>query len=61
MVDQVCSHLLILRKGDVIACDSTQAIRNSAVHSSLEQTFMDLVQETATDRLSTDIIQAMQA
>jgi ABC-2 type transport system ATP-binding protein len=61
VVDQVCSHLLILRKGDVIACDTTEAIRNSAAQSSLEQTFMNLVQETDTGRLSNDIIQAIQA
>src|SRR6202161_3527401 len=29
VVEQVCSHLLILRKGSVIACDSTAAIQNN--------------------------------
>jgi ABC-2 type transport system ATP-binding protein len=59
VVDQVCSHLLILRKGDVIAHGTVEAIRNSAAHSSLERTFMDLVQEVDTDRVSNEIIQAM--
>lgn len=61
VVDQVCSHLLILRKGDVVAHDTVQAIRSSAAHSSLERTFMNLVEEVDTDRVSSDIIQAMQA
>jgi len=61
VVEQVCSHLLILRKGDVIAYDKTEAIQNDIEHSSLEHTFMHLVEEVDTDKVSREIITAMEA
>jgi ABC-2 type transport system ATP-binding protein len=60
VVEQVCSHLLILRKGDVIAHDTTGAIHNRIEHSSLEHTFMHLVEEVDTDKVTRDIISAME-
>ena len=59
VVEQVCSHLLILRKGDVIASDRTEAIQNHIEHRSLERTFMHLVEEVDTVQVSRDIISAM--
>src|SRR6266576_3176144 len=61
VVEQVCSHLLILRKGDVIAYDKTEAIQNDIEHSSLEHTFMHLVEEVDADKVSQEIISAMEA
>jgi ABC-2 type transport system ATP-binding protein len=60
VVEQVCSHLLILRKGNVIACDTTEAILSNIEHSSLENTFMHLVEEVDADKVTRDIISAME-
>jgi len=60
VVEQVCSHLLILRKGDVIAHDTTEAIHNKIEHSSLERTFMHLVEEVDTEKVTREIISTME-
>jgi ABC-2 type transport system ATP-binding protein len=59
VVEQVCSHLLILRKGNVIAYDTTINIRSNMEHSSLERTFMHLVEEVDTEKITRDIISVM--
>jgi ABC-2 type transport system ATP-binding protein len=61
VVEQVCSHLLILRKGIVLACDTTEAIQSGIEHSSLEQRFMNLVEEVDVDKVANDIVDAMAA
>jgi len=61
VVEQVCSHLLILRKGAVLACDTTEAIHSDIEQSSLETTFMHLVEEVDADKITRDIISAMEA
>lgn len=61
VVEQVCSHLLILRKGNVLAYDTTAAIRAGVEHSSLENTFMHLVEEVDADQITRDIISTMEA
>lgn len=57
VVEQVCSHLLILRKGQVIACGPTGEILND--RSSLETRFMHLVEAGDTEKAARDIISAM--
>jgi ABC-2 type transport system ATP-binding protein len=57
VVEQVCSHLLILRKGEVIAHDATHVIQSD--RSSLESRFMDLVEAGDTEKIARDIICAM--
>ena len=59
VVEQVCSHLLILRKGDVIAYEKTEIIRSQMQHSSLERTFMRLVEDMDTEKVARDVIDAM--
>ncbi len=59
VVEQVCSHLLILRKGSVLAYDTAEAIQSHIGHSSLERTFMHLVEEVDTDKITRDIVSAM--
>jgi len=59
VVEQVCSHLLILRRGEVIAHDTTSAIQNEIGHSSLESRFMHLVEAGDTEKTARDIISAM--
>ena len=61
VVEQVCSHLLILRKGIVLACDTTEAIQTDIEHSSLERTFMQLVEEVDVGKVASDIVDAMAA
>lgn len=61
VVEQVCSHLLILRRGDVIASGPTESIQQNANHSSLEQAFMHLTEEADTDQVSSEIICAMES
>jgi ABC-type Na+ transport system ATPase subunit NatA len=56
-VEQVCSHLLILRKGEVIAHDATHVIQSD--RTSLESRFMHLVEASDTEKIARDIICAM--
>src|SRR5438552_8646803 len=60
VVEQVCSHLLILRKGDVFAYDKAEAIQKNIEHSSLEGTLMHLVEEVDGDKVSKDIISVLE-
>jgi ABC-2 type transport system ATP-binding protein len=60
VVEQVCTHLLILRKGEVVACDETSAIRNNLENASLERTFMHLIEEVDTQKITRDIISTME-
>jgi ABC-2 type transport system ATP-binding protein len=60
VVEQVCSHLLILRKGDVLAYDTTEAIRHNLEHSSLEKVFVHMVEEVDTNQIARDVICAME-
>jgi len=61
VVEQVCTHLLILRKGDVIACDKTETIQKDSSHASLEHTFMHLVEGEDTDQVTSDILSTLEA
>jgi ABC-2 type transport system ATP-binding protein len=61
VVEQVCSHLLILRKSTVLACDTTEAIRRSVEHSSLEAAFMHMVDDVDAHQTARDIIGVMEA
>lgn len=60
VVEQVCSHLLILRKGSVLAYDKTEVIQSGIEHFSLEKTFMHLVDEIDVDKITRDIVIAME-
>jgi ABC-2 type transport system ATP-binding protein len=61
VVQQVCSHLLILRNGSVIAYDSTAAIHGNLEKGSLEHTFMHLVEAVDTVKIAHSIISVMAA
>jgi ABC-2 type transport system ATP-binding protein len=61
VVEQVCSHLLILRQGTVIACGSTGDIQQRIGHSSLERTFHHLVEDVDPDNVTRDIIDVIRA
>jgi ABC-2 type transport system ATP-binding protein len=61
VVEQVCSHLLILRQGAVIACGSTGDIQKRIGHSSLERTFHHLVDDVDPGQVTRDIIDVIRA
>lgn len=61
VVEQVCTHVMILRHGEVIAFDHTDAIRNAIISTSLENTFMQLVDEVDTQQVARDVIAVMEA
>ncbi|HTZ95218.1 MAG TPA: ABC transporter ATP-binding protein [Terriglobales bacterium] len=60
VVEKVCSHILILRKGNVIAQGPTEKVRETADRS-LEDTFLQLVDEVDTVRVARDIFDVMSA
>ena len=51
--------VVILRKGKVIACDSTAGIQSNIEHSTLERTFMHLVEDVDAEKITRDIINVM--
>jgi len=61
VVEQVCSHLLILRQGAVIAYGSTGDIQKRIGHSSLERSFHHLVEDVDPDRVTREIIDVIRA
>jgi ABC-2 type transport system ATP-binding protein len=61
VVEKVCSQLVVLRKGRVIAYDSPAQLRESTGKTSLESTFSHLVDEIDTEKLSRAILQVMSA
>ena len=60
VVEKVCSDVLILRKGAVIAQDSVTNIRK-IIGQSLENTFLHLVEDVDTMTVARDIIGVMRA
>jgi hypothetical protein len=49
-----------LRKGVVVAYDTTEAIHSDIQNSSLERTFMHLIEEVDTEKTAENIISAME-
>lgn len=60
VVEKVCSDVLILRKGTVIAHDSVANI-GKILGASLENTFLHLVDDVDTVRVAGDIVDVMRA
>src|SRR5450631_4273065 len=61
VVEQVCSHLLILRKGKVLECGAAEEIQQRIGQSSLERTFHHLVEEIDPEQITRGIIDVMGA
>jgi ABC-2 type transport system ATP-binding protein len=61
VVERVCSHLLILRRGTVIASGSTTEIQQRIGHSSLEHTFHHLVDDVDPGEVTRKIVDAIRA
>jgi ABC-2 type transport system ATP-binding protein len=56
VVEKVCSRLLILRKGQVIVSGTTQDVRQSIGESSLEQIFLNLVEDRDVAQIASSIV-----
>jgi len=56
VVEKVCSQLLILRKGQVIAYGSTEEVRQRVGQSSLERIFLELVEDTDVTQVANEIV-----
>ena len=56
VVERVCSQLLILRKGQVIAYGSTEEVRQRIGQSSLERIFLQLVEDTDVTQVANEIV-----
>jgi ABC-2 type transport system ATP-binding protein len=56
VVEKVCSHLIVLRKGQVIAHGATSEVRESIGKSSLEGVFLHLVEEKDVTKTAKEIV-----
>ncbi len=56
VVEKVCSHLIVLRKGHVLAHGPTSAVREKIGKSSLEDVFLDLVEDLDITQIVNDIL-----
>jgi ABC-2 type transport system ATP-binding protein len=60
-VDTLCSHLLVLKRGSVVASGSMEAMREGFAGLSLEAGFMQLTEQVDADRIANDIVAAVLA
>jgi ABC-2 type transport system ATP-binding protein len=61
VVEKVCSHVLMLRRGNVVAYDSVARVQETAGLSSLEDTFSHFAEERNAEDTVAGIIGAMRA
>jgi ABC-2 type transport system ATP-binding protein len=61
VVEKVCSHLIILRKGQVIARGATTEVREQIGKSSLESIFLQLVEERDVAQVADEIVEVVVA
>ena len=61
VVEKVCSHVMILRKGRVLAYGSTADLQQASGQSTLEHAFVHLVEDRDAVQTARDIIDVMAA
>ena len=59
VVEKLCSHLVILKKGGVVACGPTRAVLEELKQPTLEDTFAQLVPEIDAEAIAADIAQVL--
>lgn len=59
VVEKLCTHLLILRKGKLVAYDSVAAVRQMTGLETLERSFSHLVQEEDAAEIAHSIVEVM--
>jgi ABC-2 type transport system ATP-binding protein len=61
VVEKVCTHVMILRKGRIAANDTVEALRNLMHLPSLEDIFSELVLEQDTETTANSIVDVMKS
>ncbi len=61
VVEKICTHLVLLRKGEVVAYDATDEIRNKGLAPALEEAFLQLTEHVDADTLAANIVAAVRA
>src|SRR5271170_1561691 len=61
VVEKVCTSVIILRKGIMVANDSVEHLRDLMELPSLEDIFSELVLQEDTEKIAEDIVEVMQA
>jgi ABC-2 type transport system ATP-binding protein len=59
VVEKVCTHVMILHKGKVLAYAATDEVQKTFGRSSLEDTFVHLVEDRDAARTANDVIDVM--
>jgi ABC-2 type transport system ATP-binding protein len=61
VVEKVCTRVVILRRGQVVANDSVERLRDLMALPSLEDVFSQLAVQEDTDQIAREMLTAMQA
>ncbi len=61
VVDKLCTHLVLLRQGAVVACGAIEDIRSKGMAPALEEAFLQLTERVDSDGLAANIVAAVQA
>jgi ABC-2 type transport system ATP-binding protein len=60
-VDRLCSHLVVLKLGEVVAAGTLQEMHAGFAGLGLEAGFMQLTEQVDADRIAQDIVSAVRA
>jgi ABC-2 type transport system ATP-binding protein len=61
VIEKVCTHVLVLHRGSVVAHESIAGMRSLTANPSLEAVFAELTQQADSDAAARDLIVAMKA
>jgi ABC-2 type transport system ATP-binding protein len=59
VIEKVCTHVLVLHRGNVVAHETIDAIRRLASKPSLEQVFSELTHQADTDQTASALVDIM--
>lgn len=59
VIEKVCSHVLVLHKGNVVANETIEGMRSLTANPSLESVFSELTQQTDSDDMARGLVAAM--
>jgi ABC-2 type transport system ATP-binding protein len=61
VVEKICTHVLVLHRGNVVGYETIDGIRRLAARPSLEEVFAELTQQADTDEIARGIVGVMRA
>ena len=61
VVEKLCSHLVLLKRGVVVASGPMQEVQAGFAHAGLENSFMQLTEQVDADRIARNIVSAIRA